>query len=179
MMLRGLPMSWERSWILVFVVACSASAADGLETGEERRDRILAEKHSATEDAVTTKRGSSGGAKGACYEAVASPGSGQHHAGDDCMQCHDATPGSKWTVSGTLFIGGSAKAGATIEVVDCTGKKLELRTYENGNFYTTQAVGFPLKVRASKCPANAVMDAEVSNGSCNASSCHKGGVHVK
>ena len=118
---------------------------------------------------------SDGGPK-TCIDGVASPGSGQHHAGADCASCHDSLGSSrKWTIAGTLYsaaTGGTAVSGATIVVVDAAGKTIKLQTYSNGNFYTTTAVTKPLKVRATKCPGDLSMTASASNGSCNASGCH-------
>ena len=115
-----------------------------------------------------------------CINAVASPGSGHHHAGADCASCHDGLGASlRWTVAGTLYstaTGGTAISGATIEVVDANGKTLKLATYDNGNFYTTSAVAKPLKVRASKCPNDAKMVATVSDGSCNG--CHNSAMRI-
>lgn len=106
-----------------------------------------------------------------CFAAVASAGTGEHHPGESCGGCHDTMPNAAWTVSGTVFAAaGVGVAGATIEVVDASGKKLSLVTGDNGNFYTTSAVQMPLTVRSSKCPSNSAMTAKVNAGSCN--SCH-------
>lgn len=117
-----------------------------------------------------------------CLDGVASPGSGQHHAGADCASCHDSLGASrKWTIAGTLYsaaTGGTAVSGATIVVVDATGKTIKLTTYSNGNFYTTTAVTKPLKVRATKCPSDLSMTAGASNGSCNASGCHDSSMRI-
>ncbi len=117
-----------------------------------------------------------------CINAVTSPGSGHHNAGQDCGGCHDNLSASiRWTVSGTLYnaaTGGSAVSGATVVVVDANGKKLSLPTYDNGNFYTTTAVTFPLTVRATKCPADLHMVSAVQKGSCNASGCHTSAMRV-
>jgi len=80
-------------------------------------------------------------------------------------------PNAAWTVSGTVFgSGGVGVAGATIEVIDASGKKLLLVTGDNGNFYSSSAVQMPLTVRSSKCPSDSAMSAKVNAGSCN--SCH-------
>jgi hypothetical protein len=127
------------------------------------------------------KSADAGGAdagKNNCIDGVASPGSGKHHAGDDCLGCHD-TQSKRWTISGTLYsaaTGGTAVAGATIEVVDATGKVVKLTTYSNGNFYTTTAVTKPLKVRATKCPSDRPMIGAVNDGSCNG--CHNSSMRI-
>jgi hypothetical protein len=100
-------------------------------------------------------------------------GSGHHNPGMDCMSCHASVPGFQWTVAGTLFgavSGGTAVSGATIEITDASGAKIDLVTADNGNFFTTQPVVFPLHVRASRCPADISMSSAVDQGSCN--SCH-------
>lgn len=118
------------------------------------------------------------GKKNNCIDGVASPGSGKHHAGDDCLGCHD-TQSKRWTIAGTLYsaaTGGNAVAGATIEVVDATGKVVKLTTYSNGNFYTTTPVTKPLTVRATKCPNDRPMVGKVNDGSCNG--CHNGTMRI-
>jgi hypothetical protein len=107
----------------------------------------------------------------ACIAAASSPGSGKHHPGEDCSTCHDSLGDRAWTVAGTLFdTTGNAVSGATIEVVDVNAQKLQLKTNDNGNFYTTTPVAMPLTVRASQCPSSSAMAGKVNAGSCN--SCH-------
>jgi hypothetical protein len=133
---------------------------------------------SASNVNATPKDGGADAAKNDCIDGVASPGSGKHHAGEDCLGCHD-TQSKHWTVAGTLYsaaTGGTAVAGATIEVVDATGKVVKLTTYTNGNFYTTTAVTKPLKVRATKCPTSLPMAGAVTDGSCNG--CHNSSMRV-
>jgi hypothetical protein len=93
------------------------------------------------------------------------------------MGCHDGTGSApQWTIAGTLYDsanGGNALSAATIEVTDADGNVLQLATATNGNFYTDQAVSFPITVRASKCPSDAPMaDPITGSGSCNQSGCH-------
>ena len=117
---------------------------------------------------------------GACINAVASPGSGKHHPGEHCLGCHD-NQGPAFTIAGTLFTGLATTtpvSGATIEVTDANGKVVKLATYANGNFFTTTAVKFPLKVHATQCPANLPMAGSVTQGSCNTSGCHSTGMRI-
>ena len=110
-------------------------------------------------------------AKSGCIAAATSSGTGEHHPGESCGQCHDTMANAHWTVAGTVFgSGGVGLAGATIEVIDASGTRLTLVTADNGNFYTTSAVQMPLTVRASKCPGDSSMSSKVMAGSCN--SCH-------
>jgi hypothetical protein len=144
-------------------------AAAGTHDGAAGSNDAATKHDSGAHDAGTD-------ANAACLPAVPSPGSGHHNAGADCAQCHDSLGASRrWTIAGTLYAsaaGGSAVGGATIEIVDANGTKLDLHTYANGNFYTTQVVKFPLHVRASKCPGSEKMVAAAGAGSCNASGCH-------
>jgi hypothetical protein len=99
------------------------------------------------------------------------------------MGCHDGTGSApQWSIAGTLYdaaSGGAAVSAATIEVTDADGNVLQLATASNGNFYTDQAVSFPITVRASKCPSNAPMtDAISGSGSCNQSGCHTSAMRV-
>jgi hypothetical protein len=138
-----------------------------------------------TQGTATSASASGGAADDAgpapgCINAVASTGSGEHNAGQDCLSCHGKVGGAPaWTLAGTLYSaasGGAAVSGATIEVIDANGKRLALRTYANGNFYTNAAVAFPVTVRASKCPSDQTMNEPLNVGSCN--SCHNDTMRV-
>jgi hypothetical protein len=98
------------------------------------------------------------------------------------MRCHNGGgEAPRWTVAGTLYstaAGGPAVAGATIEVVDASGKKLLLATGPGGNFWSQSQVSYPLTVRATKCPSDLHMSASVTNGSCNANGCHSAGMRI-
>ncbi len=73
--------------------------------------------------------------------------------GVDCMSCHThASQGGKpWTVAGTVFPwteGGDAttgQAGATITFTDANSNVIALESNGSGNFYTREAIVFPLK----------------------------------
>ncbi len=119
----------------------------------------------------------------ACRDRVtAGLGSGRHNPGQDCMSnCHN----HGFTVGGTLRdAGGAALSGGTITLVDATGKSVDIVSQLNGNFYTSQAIAFPVKVYASACPDIATMVAQVqsADAGCNRSGCHAAGgtgpVHV-
>ncbi len=144
----------------------SGNASSGDSTGSDDSTGDPASNAPATQSKTGTSSASS-----ACIAAVASSGTGEHHPGESCGQCHDTMASAHWTVAGTVFgSGGVGLAGATIEVVDASGTKLTLVTGDNGNFYTTSAVQMPLTVRASKCPGDSPMSSKVNAGSCN--SCH-------
>jgi hypothetical protein len=145
--------------------ACTSPTSSG--TGSEEEP---------SKDGSTTHSSSTDNESAACIDEVSSAGSGNHNAGQDCLSCHSTFAADKrWTVAGTLYSdksGGSVVSGATIEITDADDKVIRLHTADNGNFYTTKAVTFPLKVRASQCPSNAEMPTSAATGSCNTSSCH-------
>jgi hypothetical protein len=115
--------------------------------------------------------GGSGSGSTTCIQAATPSGTGHHNAGANCLGCHNGTSGAPlWTAAGTLYgAGGTALAGATITIVDATGKSIAIVTAQNGNFWTGEAVKAPLHVKASRCPSSAAMSADAS-GACN--SCH-------
>lgn len=109
-----------------------------------------------------------------CKNPVASFGGGEHNPGRACNACHTGSgEAPKFTVAGTLYnSAGVAISGATISVVDAASKTYDIVTQRNGNFYTSRAMTFPIRVVASKCPDGKKMYASVSNGDCNSSGCH-------
>ncbi|MBP9085621.1 MAG: hypothetical protein KBG15_05850 [Kofleriaceae bacterium] len=109
-----------------------------------------------------------------CKNPVASFGGGEHNPGRACNACHTGSgEAPKFTVAGTLYnSAGVAISGATISVVDAASKTFEIVTQRNGNFYTSRAMTFPIRVVASKCPDGKKMYAPISNGDCNSSGCH-------
>lgn len=115
------------------------------------------------------------------------PSDGNHNAGVSCIQsgCHTQPRKSvtaPMTIAGTLYgsvSGGTAIAQATIHVIDANGVDHKLSTATNGNFWTTDPIAFPVRVRASKCPnidqsMNSAVDS--TGGSCN--SCHGAGFRI-
>ena len=88
---------------------------------------------------------------------------------EDCIGCHAASGNAKaWSVAGTW-----AK-GATISVTDASGRTLELRGNDAGNFYTREPLAFPYTVRVNGTPmkdstSGAII--QVTYGGCNA--CHR------
>ncbi|MFH1437335.1 MAG: hypothetical protein ABIJ56_16640 [Pseudomonadota bacterium] len=116
----------------------------------------------------------------ACEPEQTSPGSGYHHPGDDCAPCHASMSGEKkWKVSGTLYASAAGEepaAGVTIVFRDADGNVFRLITHDNGNFYTSDPVAFPITPRASRCPDNAQMPNPTSAGNCN--NCHYDGQRI-
>lgn len=115
-----------------------------------------------------------------CRDPVAGVGSGEHNPGQACIACHVGKgEGPQFTVAGTLYAdlaGTTPLAGATIVVTDATGATLDLVSQQNGNFYTTAALAFPIQVSATRCPDTTPMiGAVAAPGDCNAGGCHAPG----
>jgi hypothetical protein len=120
----------------------------------------------------------------ACRNKVASVGSGHHNPGQDCQgACHN----HGFTLGGTIYAAANSTtslSGATITVTDATGKSFDVVSQANGNFYTSQAIKFPVTVTASACPSVAPMVAQVTAtmDGCNQSGCHvtgaQGRIHL-
>ena len=112
-----------------------------------------------------------------CEQEVAPAGTGHHNPGMSCLTsgCHRGGGGPVYTVGGTLYdahAGGLPVAGATVVVIDGDGNRFELPTAQNGNFWSTEPMVFPLLVRASQCPLDAPMISLSQNGDCNSGGCH-------
>ncbi len=112
-----------------------------------------------------------------CENPTTAPGTGHHNPGKSCFQsCHD----HGFTLAGTLYnnaTGNSAFPGATITVIDANNATIKIVTNQNGNFYTRQAITFPLLTLASSCPSATKMNAQSPNGNCNVGGCHPGGTN--
>jgi hypothetical protein len=107
--------------------------------------------------------------------------------GGGCINsgCHNAPVKSlaAFTAAGTVYgaaSGTTGVSGVTVEVTDNAGKVVKLVTGSLGNFYTTDSLTAPLKVRVSGCPDDVKMSSTASNGNCNGSGCHVSGnrVHI-
>jgi hypothetical protein len=109
-----------------------------------------------------------------CENQAQPPGTGHHEPGKSCFQsCHN----HGFTLAGTLYnnaTGNSAFAGATITVIDSNNKTVKIVTRQNGNFYTMEALAFPVLTLASSCPSAVRMNASSPDGNCNAGNCHPG-----
>jgi hypothetical protein len=101
------------------------------------------------------------------------------NAGQACLNCHGSRQSPNITLGGTLYgsaTGGSGVSGATVTVVDNSGKKTTIVTGSSGNFYTTASIAFPATVQISKCPDTASMSSTVTSGDCN--SCHNSSMRI-
>lgn len=111
-----------------------------------------------------------------CENTVSNPTiDGRHNPGMSCFQsCHN----HGFTLAGTLYTnstGNSAFVGATVTITDNNGVTQKLITASNGNFYSRQAIAFPVLVIASACPSAVKMNNSTTNGDCNKAGCHNGG----
>jgi hypothetical protein len=114
--------------------------------------------------------------------------SGEHNPGTACMTCHvQGGVGPAFTLGGTLYAssqGGTPVVGGTIIVKDANNVTIKLVSAQNGNFWSTQAIAYPITVSASLCPDTIPMVSQVAApGDCNAAGCHAqnapfGRVHV-
>jgi hypothetical protein len=118
------------------------------------------------------------GDMGACAPIEATTRS-SHNRGQECLRCHATgqDPLLRWTIAGTLWsdpFGVTPRAGATVTVVDAKGVTVRMVTDVEGNFYSLQAVTFPVTATASGCPSTRAMSGKVNAGGCNAVGCHDG-----
>src|SRR5512141_1551727 len=82
----------------------------------------------------------------------------------DCLRCHSSRGDARtWTAAGTW------SKGATVTVVDQQGKTVSLTGNQAGNFYTAEALVFPLVVSVN----GARMPDPITYGGCNV--CHHAG----
>ena len=110
-----------------------------------------------------------------CMPAATPPGNGQHNTGQNCLQnCHN----HGFTLAGTLYTnatGNTGFSGANITITDANNNTINLVTHQNGNFYTSAQIAFPVLVIASQCPSAVRMTLAAANGACN--TCHRGGTN--
>jgi hypothetical protein len=101
-----------------------------------------------------------------------------HNPGEACLDCHvagNASEAPPFVVGGTLFTsikGSTPVVGATIVLVDATGATLSLVSAQNGNFWTSTSLTFPIRVTASSCPNAVAMLNAQQVGNCNTTGCH-------
>ena len=150
---------------MVFLVACGGPT--GMETSP---------------DASMTPSDGSGSGSAMCKAKATSPGSGHHNAGRDCMgSCHN----HGFTAAGTIVTaagGSSAAVGATIQITDANNHVTTIVSQNNGNFYTSTSLAYPIKLEVTECPSLTPMVQTVPSAQgCNSSSCHggaQGSVHL-
>ncbi|HKE15189.1 MAG TPA: hypothetical protein VKB80_10010 [Kofleriaceae bacterium] len=100
-------------------------------------------------------------------------------AGNGCIgTCHvdGADQGETYTLAGSVFDtlgdGGNAIGGAHVFVKDAGGKVLDLVTSTSGEFFTAEALQFPVQTLATGCPGRSPM-ISMATGNCNGgAACH-------
>jgi len=98
--------------------------------------------------------------------------------GEDCLRCHappvvgDFDPAPHFGAAGT--VGGE---GATVRIVDATGRAVELATSASGNFYTAEALVPPLSASVTRAGVTRTKVVAVDSGACNG--CHDGAESAK
>ena len=78
----------------------------------------------------------------------------------DCLRCHTGGEARKWTVAGTW------RRGASVTVVAQDGKSVTMTGNDAGNFYTAEALTFPLTASVD----GVSMEPPLTYGGCNV--CH-------
>jgi hypothetical protein len=112
-------------------------------------------------------------------------GSPTMRPGEDCLTCHSSGDHA-FTLAGTVFGDASAatssgSSGVTVAVTDKNGTRVTLTSNAAGNFYTSQALVFPVSVEVRSGTAVAQMFTSATKGGCNG--CHAasgsiGRIHV-
>ncbi len=105
--------------------------------------------------------------------------------GDNCLRCHDGATATAFTAAGTVYPSAAAAdgegiAGATVTIVGAT-RTVSMDTNAAGNFFFTDAFGFPATVKVTRSGRTLAMAAQITKGGCAASNlCHPaaGRVHV-
>ncbi len=85
--------------------------------------------------------------------------------GEDCVACH-----SNFTLAGTIYAAGTMQGVGGVDVAVTDGAGTHHCTSNSvGNFFTTEALTFPVGITVSRGAAPASMN-NASSGACN--SCH-------
>ncbi|HEY3354333.1 MAG TPA: hypothetical protein VGQ83_13860 [Polyangia bacterium] len=175
----------HQGWLVGVVAAVLVCGCDGSSTTAGQTDGPAAQADGPAAQADGAPGADPAGqTDGPACDPQAAAGPGGMNPGTACLGCHATMSGSrKFTLAGTMYTdaAGSAKAaGVTVHVSDANGQTLALVSGNDGAFYTTQAITFPVSIRASKCPTVQEMPAQASSGDCNQAGCHASGnrVHV-
>jgi phosphatidate phosphatase APP1 len=123
---------------------------------------------------------------GLALSGCGNEGSATMRPGEDCLSCHSSGQDA-FTLAGTVFGDASAAAssglsGVTVAITDKNGTKVTLTSNAAGNFYTSQALAFPVSVQVQSGTAVAQMHSPAERGGCNgchAASSSLGRIHVR
>jgi hypothetical protein len=97
--------------------------------------------------------------------------------GEECLGCHrPGTEAGAFTAAGTVFptAGAAPHEGvesATVRLIDANGKQVALATNAAGNFFTHEALSFPVQVVLEWQGRTVVKARPVDSGACNG--CHR------
>jgi hypothetical protein len=110
----------------------------------------------------------------ACGGSSGGPtGSPTMRPGEACLGCHDGQSATRYTAAGTVYTdsAGSAPAGHATVVIAGATRTVTLTTNAAGNFYTSDAFGFPATVTVTQQGGSALqMQNSLQHGDCNL--CH-------
>lgn len=116
----------------------------------------------------------------ACGPGTCDGEGGEMLPGSECLACHssggakeEGEEGGTFTAAGTAFAdldGTAPLAGATVRITDAGGVIVELMTNNVGNFYTSDALTFPIDAEVEVDGTVKPMASSVDVGGCN--SCH-------
>ena len=106
--------------------------------------------------------------------AACDGGSGTMRPGQDCLSCHKPGGEKPWTLAGTVFPTATSAtnqglADATIYITNANSAPVTLTSNSVGNFYTSNALTFPVSVVITQA-GNTVIMGSAPSGACN--SCH-------
>lgn len=165
-----------RYLLILLVMGCAGEIGGGSGGGDGTTPDASSDVGSGSGGGSVPTDGGTANAMFPCKNLAAANGDGHHNAGQDCLNgCHN----HGFTLAGTLYDAGGTNAlpGGTITVKDANGAKFDMVAATNGNFYTSQAIVFPISVYASSCPTSSPMTASIAsgNGGCNKSGCHASG----
>lgn len=164
--------------VAVVVSACSVGngPAGGPSGGGTGPDASSSPGVDAPSGISPDAAGSGSGSGSDCVDQVTMGlDTGHHHVGEDCQNsCHN----HGFTLSGTLYNGNTGVSGATIIITDASNQKLSINSQMDGNFYTAQALAFPVSVVATMCPNTVPMVAQATQGGCNRNGCHTSGMKI-
>ena len=151
--------------LLVLASACSVGSTTGGSPPDDNPDAAMVSGDGST---ITSDAPAF-----ACRNKVTLVGDGHHNPGMNCQNgCHN----HGFTLSGTVYTtanGAAAVSGATITIKDAAGFTYEAVSQQNGNFFTSSGMTFPVTVVASMCPDTKPMVAKIAAaGGCNTAGCH-------
>jgi hypothetical protein len=114
-----------------------------------------------------------------CADPVEATEDGHHYEGMACLTCHNGATAPAFTLGGTVYAdpeGTTELDGLNVSLIDAAGARVDLVSGLNGNFYSTDAITFPVTAYVSACPDVVPMPILLTLGDCN--SCHVAGDRI-